>query len=273
VQDLLRIVDVGANPMYFDTPYKLMLENGFCQLTGFEPQSEALEQLNNQKGPNEIYLSAALGDGKSHELNIHRGSGLTSLLKVRDRTLTYLRGLRRAAKLRETVRIDTFRLDEVTEIERVDFLKIDIQGAELSVFENGTQALRSVLAIQTEVSFFPLYDNQPSFGDVDVFLRKQGFVPHSFLHVEKRLVLSQLGRSLDKRMATQMLDGDILYMRDLSQMEALTDEDIARIALIAEGIFGFTDIVLRCLEALHQRNAITTDQISDYLKKTDAKVA
>jgi len=51
--DLLRVVDIGANPMNSIAPYRDLLDRGMCCLTGFEPQQDTLVTLNAQKGPNE----------------------------------------------------------------------------------------------------------------------------------------------------------------------------------------------------------------------------
>ena len=76
--------------------------------------------------------------------------------------------------------ISTSTLDDVSELAPVDFLSIDVQGSELAVFRHGRRRLADVVAIQTEVSFVPLYENQPTFADLDAELRDQGFIPHTF---------------------------------------------------------------------------------------------
>ena len=83
----------------------------------------------------------------------------------------------------EEVEVQTHRLDDL-DIDEFDLLKIDIQGAELMVFQHGRERLRNAVAVQTEVSFVPLYRDQPTFGDVDRELRSQGFVPHSMPDTE-----------------------------------------------------------------------------------------
>jgi hypothetical protein len=50
---LTQILDIGANPIDGDPPYKNMLDLGLCQVTGFEPQKQALDELLQKKGPNE----------------------------------------------------------------------------------------------------------------------------------------------------------------------------------------------------------------------------
>nr|WP_244567251.1 FkbM family methyltransferase [Escherichia coli] len=49
-------------------------------------------------------------------------------------------------------------------------LKIDTQGSELNILVGGEQVLNNTLCIQLEVSFIPLYEGQPSFGEIDVYL-------------------------------------------------------------------------------------------------------
>ncbi len=263
--ETIRILDVGANPMGREPVYQKLLENELCFVTGFDPQEETLLEISKTNSRRETYLPHALGDGKTHELNIYRGSGLTSLLKIRSETLNFLRGLKRAARLLDRQTMETRRLDDLSEITRVDFLKIDIQGAELMVMENAIKTLSSTLAIQAEVSFFPLYESQPTFGDIDVFLRNQGFVPFDFAHIERRIILQPWSDLPQAPVARQMLDGDIIYLRDLSQPDALTDQDIKRIALLAAGVFEQVDLTLKCLDLLTKRGQLRASHVETYI--------
>lgn len=254
--DPLRILDIGANPMNHDAPYKELLAAGHAHVTGFEPQPEALAALNARKSPQETYFPDVVGDGATHRLNLYRGSGLASLLEIRQPTLDHLLGLRRAARPTGHVDLPSRKLDEIEGIGRVDFLKIDVQGAEAMIFTHAQTALSQTLAVQSEVNFFPLYDNQPSFGEIDRLLQAHGLVPHSFLHIEKRLLRSRwLGR-IEGATPQQMLDGDILYLRDLSRPDTLDSTDLRKIALLCDTCYGFTDITLRCLEILVERGEI-----------------
>jgi hypothetical protein len=64
-----------------------------------------------------------------------------------------------------------------------------------------------------------------------------------------------LGRIADAT-PQQMLDGDILYLRDLSRPDTLDSTDLRKIALLCDTCYGFTDITLRCLEILVERGEI-----------------
>jgi hypothetical protein len=48
-QRLTAVVDVGANPIDGDAPYKSMLSRRLCTVTGFEPQPDGLASLNARK--------------------------------------------------------------------------------------------------------------------------------------------------------------------------------------------------------------------------------
>lgn len=261
----IQITDVGANPMNFDAPYKELHEDGSVDITGFDPQADTLKSLQDASGKKDRYLPYAIGDGEAHELNLYKGSGLTSLLKIRRPTLFFLMGLKRAAKPTGTETLETRRLDDLEEVAQIDLLKIDIQGAEMMVFENAGAKMKSAVAVHSEVNFFPLYEDQPSFGQIDVELRRHGFVPHSFYHTVKRLVRSRYLRDLKNPEPQHLLDGDIIYFRDLSRAAEITSEQLCKLAIISDGIYGFFDYTLRCLDELESRGEVTSDAISAYL--------
>ena len=103
--------------------------------------------------------------------------------------LALFNALPRWGEVIKTQLIATSRLDEIEEVDAVDYLKIDVQGSELSVFKGGRGKLRSAVAIHTEVSFVTLYREQPVFGEIDLSLRSLGFLPHAFAAI-KRLAIA-----------------------------------------------------------------------------------
>ena len=48
---VIDVVDIGANPIDGDPPYRRLLDSGLCRVTGFEPQPQALADLRRQAGP------------------------------------------------------------------------------------------------------------------------------------------------------------------------------------------------------------------------------
>ena len=265
-QRLTDVVDVGANPIDGQPPYTPMLAAGLCRVTGFEPQPEALLELERMKGPYERYLPYAIGDGDAHTLNICRASGMTSLFEPDPATLGLFEVLEPLGEVLERVPLETRKLDDVSEIEHLDFLKIDIQGGELAVFQGGRAKLAHAVAIQTEVSFVTLYKDQPALGEVDVELRNQGFIPHCFAAVKLWPIAPCVVGDNPRQAVNQLLEADIVYVRDFAHPEAMSDEQLKHLALLAHYCYQSFDLTLRCISLLEQRTALAAGTQHRYLE-------
>lgn len=162
----------------------------------------------------------------------------------------------------ETTTLDSFCASEL--IDTIDFLQVDVQGAELNIFQGAQQIIKnSTLAIQTEVEFAPIYKNQPLFADVDSHLRQQGF----FLQELKELVWiskksfpglgynktslpPELKAGVPQHFSGQLLWGDAFYFQDLiGQSSPVSPEKLLKQACIAD-ILYFPDYALELLEYL-----------------------
>ena len=263
-QRLTEVVDVGANPIDGDPPYAAMLAAGLCRVTGFEPQEDALAELQRRKGPDETYLPYAVGDGGKHTLNVCVAPGMTSLLEPDPVTLALFDFLRPLAEVVRRQPLQTRRLDDIDEIRELDFLKIDIQGGELAVFRNGAQKLSHAVAVQAEVSFVPLYKGQPVMGEVDLELRRQGFIPHCIAEVAKWPLSPCVVGGDPRRPLNQVLEADLGYVRDFSRPELMGDEQLKHLALIAHHCYGSYDLALRCLMLLEARKAVAQEAMAEY---------
>jgi FkbM family methyltransferase len=204
------VVDIGASQLDGKKPpYQSMLSKGLCDLIGFEPQADALAQLNSRKGPHETYLPYVVGDGKTSTLHICQDPGMTSLLEPDPEALHLFPEFPLWGTVKRRESVSTSRLDDIAEITEIDFLKIDVQGAEMAVFRGGRTKLSNAVAIQTEVSFIPLYKSQPTFGDIDVELRGMGFVPHTLAELNRRMLYPLRGASPFEHL-NQFMEADIV---------------------------------------------------------------
>jgi FkbM family methyltransferase len=252
---VVDIVDVGANPIDGNPPYKELLARGMARVVGFEPNAEALKSLNDSKGPNETYLPYVLADGKRHTLRFCQSSGMTSLLQPNAALYQYFHGFTQWGTVVKEEDVETVRLDDVADIRGLDYLKIDIQGAELMVFENATHRLSECMVIQTEVEFLPLYVDQPLFSDVESFLRSRGFIFHRFwLAPRSRTIQPLLINKNIYQGLSQIVDADAVFIRDFMSLDHLSDHGLRCMALIMHDIYNSFDVVLRLLMELDRRN-------------------
>ena len=76
------------------------------------------------------------------------------------------------------IEVATERLERVAErldIEVIDFIHLDVQGAELAVLEGAGPLLDRVRAIWMEVEAIPLYRGQPLKPEIEAFMTGHGF--------------------------------------------------------------------------------------------------
>jgi hypothetical protein len=154
-----------------------------------------------------------------------------------------------------TIEIETTTLDSYCQkegIQTIDFLQIDVQGADLHILEGASQLLqRSVLAVQTEVEFSPLYVNQPLFSDVDFFMRKNKFSLFDLIGLSRYPRANSPIYSPNRN--GQLLWADALYFRDLIKEDMTssfqTPSNILKLACIAD-VLDFPDYALELLEYL-----------------------
>lgn len=260
----INVIDIGANPIDGDAPYKPLLDSGLAQVYGFEPNLDALARLNAIKGPNETYFPSAIYDGNQQELRVCQAQGMTSLLEPNTNLLNYLHGFPEWGKVEERLSIPTVRLDDINEITIVDYLKIDIQGAELEVFRNGVNRLKDCLVIHTEVEFLPMYEEQPLFSEVELYLRELGFVFHKFDPLVSRILQPMTLNNDIRGQLSQVTYADAVFIKDFTKFDQLSSKQLKKIALILNDMYESFDIVLRALMAYDTKTKSTFAE--QYLK-------
>jgi len=161
----------------------------------------------------------------------------------------------------------------VEEIDRIDMLKIDIQGGELAVFKNASRKLADAVFIQTEVAYVPLYEGQPVLGELDLELRHLGFIPHCFASTKKAIIPPFRVGSSPWTTLNQLLDGDMVYVRDFRDLSAMSMEQLKLMAIIAHGCYESWDLSYRIIQHLESERQILPQSCESYLGIVNALLA
>ena len=243
----VKIVDIGDNPLDGVPPYEKLLRAGDADIIGFEPNPAALAKLNEMKGPTETYLPYAIGDGKRHKLNFCQAAGMTSLLTPNREVLELFHGFPEWGTVIGTEEVDTQRLDDIAETADIDMVKIDIQGGELMALSHAKKRLKTTLVIQTEVEFLPMYEGQPLFSEVEIFLRKQGFMLHRFYPTVSRVMAPLVVDNNIYAGLSQLFWADAIFIRDITRLTLLSDQQLLKMAAILHDCYGSIDVALRLL--------------------------
>lgn len=148
----------------------------------FEPVPALFEQLQKNciHAPNVQCYQQALSDStgntsfyvahKPNKLDMPTQAG--SLLKPKERLK------HSPIVFNETIQVSTITLDAWAQehgISKIDFLWLDVQGAELPILKASKKILPTVKAIYTEVEFIEAYESQALYQDVKLWLTQQGF--------------------------------------------------------------------------------------------------
>jgi 2-O-methyltransferase len=146
-------------------------------ITKYKKTNIVLENiaLSNTNGVADFYLSE--GKPKAAENNDlwDYGNKSSSLLAPSVEIQKYTDWL----QFNKKIQVNTVRLDDYTlknSIQTIDFVHLDVQGAELIVLEGAGDFLKNIKLIWLEVESVELYKGQPLKNDVELFMTKNNFV-------------------------------------------------------------------------------------------------
>ena len=261
----VQVVDVGASSLGQETePYAPLLRAGLATVLGFEPDAEALQELHRRAGPtgSHRYLPHFVGNGQPGQFHAMQWSLTSSLLPPNRAQLDRYHHLGSLVQEASCHAVDTVRLDDVVPPGGMDMLKIDVQGAELQVFDGAPQRLAECLVVWTEVEMLPLYDGQPLFADIDARMRQHGLQFLCFTGLATRPLASWPATAPASR-RQQQLWADAIYVPHPDRIAQLNASAAARLALLAHHVVDASDL---CHAALLRVDALQGSRLAaEYL--------
>jgi len=261
-QKSISIADVGA-AFYGEKPiYQKLLDTSLARLYAFDADPEFASALRSLYPDAQVFQDA-IADGADHTLYICP-AGMTSLLEPDADALAFFNLFAEWGKVERTVPMKTRRLDDIAELPGIDFLKIDIQGTELMALKSGRTKLAQCVAIQVEVSFMTLYKNQPPYGELDMELRAQGFVPHCFAELKRWAIAPTIRDGNPRLPFHQLLEADLVYIRNLVKASELSSDQLRKLAVISHFCYNSPDLTARCIMELQNRNDVPADTVAEY---------
>ncbi len=169
-------------------------------------------------------------------------------------------------KIQSTITIETSTLDDVITDQEIDFIKLDIQGAEIDALKGLEKNLEKCLGLELEVEFSSIYKDQPLFGAVDQHLKHKGFEFIDFTNICRweRKNLNSYG---------QAVFGDGLWLRTPEYITSENKQKALKYISICT-LYGRLDLAYRTLELLELKpskkylnNLKTLKQIQNNVRK------
>ena len=109
---------------------------------------------------------------------------------------------------------------DALELPSVDFIKLDVQGGELSVLQGARVTLSRCLGVETGIEFAPIYKGQPLFGEISAYLEESSLTFIDFVSINRwgRYRYDGYG---------QAVFGDALFLRSPEAFSAANPVDVA----------------------------------------------
>jgi FkbM family methyltransferase len=172
----LVVADIGCR---WGIPQRWAESPGQLRVFAFDADPAECARLQATAPPNVTYVGTALGDRDGQaRLYLTEDPACSSLFPPATEVLALFPELEAATPTgTRDIAVRTFDgWAQEAGVAEVDVLKLDVQGAELSVLRGAQRLLSTVRIIEAEVTFNPIYTGQPLFGEVDAYLRERGFV-------------------------------------------------------------------------------------------------
>lgn len=128
--------------------------------------------VSNQNGISQFYVSSGRPENQSNNLDWDFGNKSSSLL------LPECNNNPHWLKFNDKIDVETITLENFfirNKIIEIDFVHMDVQGAELKVLMGANEHIKKIKAIWLEVANIELYKGQPLRSDIEFFMKSNGF--------------------------------------------------------------------------------------------------
>lgn len=175
-QKIKTVIDIGANSGEFAE--FLSTYFGASKTYAIEPLPSCADTIKARSGniKNLTVFSCALSDHEGHAvLFVNNYAPSSSLLSI---SSIHTSEFPETATNRGEVNVAVARLDDLIDCRDLEpgvLIKIDVQGLEHKVIRGGERVFGAAQCVMVEISFLPMYEDQPLFEEIHAQLHDLGF--------------------------------------------------------------------------------------------------
>jgi len=259
------VVDIGARGGLDE---EMLALSWATHVVGFEPEAEEaarLAELGDRRWRAVTILPYAVAAQEGPAvLYMPESKEGASLLRHNPAMLSQF-GYDNLHRVRDEIPIDAVTLDALRaagQLPRTDFMKIDVEGAELEVLRSGRSVLDDLVAIKVECSFLPQRLDQALIWDVASFLVGEGFSIMDWLDVRRWRRRNLPGHpyriAFDMPYSRgQLAQCDLIALKS---PDALTSVDQSLRLVVLSATLGFFDYAVGVLRARPEVQKIAREE-------------
>tara|TARA_B100000214_G_scaffold81545_1_gene55316 strand:- start:129 stop:1007 length:879 start_codon:yes stop_codon:yes gene_type:complete len=251
------MLEIGCLDLNQEPFYELLEFFPGSKLIGFEAETSDCERMNSNAKEGVRYYPILLGGKNEIRTFYVTQAQMCCSLYEPNYELNNLYNNLQCAELKDITQVETVTMDKFVidnNIGPVDFIKIDVQGAELEIFKSGNQVLKNVLSIVSEVMFIPHYKEQPLFGDIAKFLDNRGLMFHKFLGFGGR-TLKPFVFNNNPNKTSQQIWSDTLFLRNVQNILYLENKEMLKLSILSF-LYGCYDFSLYCMAIYEKKNSM-----------------
>ncbi|OUR98828.1 hypothetical protein A9Q84_05290 [Halobacteriovorax marinus] len=234
------------------------------QYYGFDADKEACKELNDKNSDSNLtYLPFMLSDKvETKKLYLTKEEGCSSIFKPNKKIIEKF-FFSENWNVEKEILLESTTLKNVYNENKIapDFIKIDTQGAELSILKGAEDLMDNVLGLELEVEFVQIYENQPLFRNVDSFVMEKGFE----LYDLNRYWANRTSMSKELSRRGQIVFADAIYFRNIESFYSLEfdsndkiKEQLIKLVTMLS-LYGFFDVALEFVH--HPKTPLSKSEI------------
>jgi len=153
----------------------------------------------------------------------------------------------------KTEELETKKLNDINFDRSINFFKIDVQGLESEIIENGLEKIKNSLIVEIETSPVPIYLDEKPFSHICSQLEKLDFSLHMFNKINTRCFKpTRLNNDVYSGL-NHILQLDCVFIKNVQKLDSLDTEDLKKLALILFFSYESYDLVDFLIEKISKK--------------------
>jgi len=251
----LVLVDGGARGKLFSPFHKI--DPKIVQAIRFEPDSKA--EFETTDGRDIVVNKALWNKSKTIPINIAIAPTTSSVYPFNRDLQKHIDPFYERRNTERTVEVEAISLDEYqasSKTPKIDFIKLDIHGAEFEALEGGEKTMRGALGLLVESWVIPIHKGQKTRAAVELLAYDRGFYAVEENH---RSLWMRKGPDIRKRQPVSL---DTFFLKDPIIDHNITDYlDAIKFIGIAD-LFRHHNYVLQLIDYFEKREILDSTWVN-----------